>query len=357
MKKISKWLSLLLALSMIFCVASVSASADDTYNLVMSIEDTADTPNSVACAAWAEELKEASGGRLNIQIYYGAVLAGPTDVLSMVQSGGVDMAWVATAPNAASFPILNVTNTPNIGHFSSQQCTAAVLRLYEESPEVQEEFTALGVHPLAMHGCGVAMLATTNKELTDLDAFKGVQIRCNNGSFAAVVQDMGMATMACSQGELYENLEKNVIEGNLTDVANLISTRSYEICKEIMNYSFGNNIGFVCMNQAKFDSLPEDLQALLDDRFESLSFSLAEGYNDYTRNFLSDVCAENGVTIYDPSQEVLDKLNEDATSLIHAGWVESMNEMGYDGQALLDLIKTCYADAHEEYGEAYDWVQ
>ena len=331
--------------------------AGETFNLVMSIEDAVDSPNSVACTAWADEIREASGGRLNIQLYYGATLASPPDVLNLCENGGVDLCWTATAANTGRFPVLDVTNTPGIGHYNSLQCTAAIQKIYAESPEMQKEFDSLNVHLLAMHGSGVSMLATTNKELTSTDSFKGIQLRCNNGNYAAVVQKMGAATMACSQGELYENLEKNVIEGNLADLGNLISTRSYELCKEVMNYSFGCNTGLVCMNKDKYDSLPEDLQKILDDRFDSLSTALGEGFNNYVKDFLTKTCQENGVTVYEPGQEVVDALNAASEEEAHKAWVDAMNAQGYDGQTMLDFFKNCYEEAHTQYGSEYDWVQ
>ena len=124
-----------------------------------------------------------------------------------------------------------------------------------------------------------------------------------------------------------------------------------------MNYNWGTTLGFVIMNWDSYNKLPADLQQLLDESWEPLSYALAEEFNGIMQELFSEVMPEYGVTIYDPSDEVLEGLNQKVAELIETPWIEAVDATGADGKAMLQLIRDYITEGYEVYGEEFNWIR
>ena len=149
MKK-SKLLALLLALVMVLSLAacgskdngSANSSAPSnsdagqqdeskapendgkTYNLRMSCEASEGQWLAVMLQDYADAVKEATNGQVNIELYLGNSLGSSDDIWSMFTQGAIDMVHMGVA-HAGNFPVTDFVQTPFA--VSSPEMAASVM--------------------------------------------------------------------------------------------------------------------------------------------------------------------------------------------------------------------------------------
>ena len=330
-------------------------SDDKVYTLNLTTHDTNTAPAAVALAEWAEQIKEASGGRLVINIHYNGTLAGMSDAVTMTSTGGVDMCWNTVSINTNFLPLSEITNYPGVPISNSLQGTVALQTIYENYDCIREEFEAMNVKILALHANAPSFLSG-KKQFDTVADFKGEIIRANSTAYTILCNALEMSQMACSTGEMYENFSKNVMSSTIVDVTLVQAMHTYEVAPYIMDYNFGTPGGFVAINLDSYAKLPADLQALLDDSYHDLSFAIATNFNNAARDFLSDTEA-TGIVIYEPSDEVADAIASITQEQIMTEWIQAANDKGLDGETLYSEFTQIMTDAYETYGSEYDWVQ
>ena len=337
------------------------APADDpqedttVYQLAMTTHDPNTSAVARALQAWVDELREESNGRLDITIHYNGALASMQEAVAMTQSGGCDLMWGVCAANSQFFTLLEILNTPCIGLQNSLQGTYVVQKLYNEEPLIRAEFDSMGLHVLAAHSNALSAFIST-KQFNTVDDFKGEVLRANTDTYNALCTALGSSTMACSGGEMYENFSKNVMSGTMIDVTVIAATKSYEVAPYLMDYNFGTNSGFVAMNEAVYQSLPADLQKMLDDSFESLSYAIATSCNDNVKELYGGVFEQN-MTVYEASDELVEAFESITKEKIWSNWENVVTERGGNPSELFDEIQAFMAEGAAKYGAEYNWVQ
>ena len=355
MKKI---VALVLAAAMCLALAACggsSAKDNKTYTLNLSTHDTNTAPAAVALAAWADDMRAKSDGRLDIQIHYNGTLAAMGDAVTMTATGGVDMCWNTVSINTNCMPLTEFTNYPGLPVKNTMQATKALHTMYQNYDFIQKEFEALGVKVLAIHANAPSLLSSKSVFNTVSD-FNGDVIRANSTSYKILCEEFGMTQMACSVGEMYENFSKNVMNSTIVDITLVEAMHTYEVAPNIMNYNFGVPCGFVAVNNDSYNKLPDDLKALLDGSFEDLSFAIATNFNEKVQAFLADPAAM-GITIYEPSDEIASEIQRVVDTRIMETWNAAAEAAGQDSAKLFDEFVQILNDAHEVYGAEYDWVQ
>ncbi len=115
-----------------------------------------------------------------------------------------------------------------------------------------------------LHGHGPGILHTQNKRITKLEELKGMKIRCT-GTTAKLVSHWGAAPVAMPQTETYDALQKGVVDGLMSPVETLKGWKFAEVIKyTTLNYGSAYSMAFfVVMNKQKWNSLPKDIQAVI----------------------------------------------------------------------------------------------
>ncbi len=74
-----------------------AASGEQTFNLKLSHGLAEDHAVHIQMTAWAEDVKEKSGGTINIEVVPNAQLGSEADNISSIQAGALDMAKVSAS--------------------------------------------------------------------------------------------------------------------------------------------------------------------------------------------------------------------------------------------------------------------
>jgi len=216
--------------------------------------------HSVTFVNWARELEERSGGRLKIDIYPAQQLGKLSQQFNLVYRGDVDLAFVMHGIPSGRFPLLELTHLPVLFE-SGEQASQVLMDLLPEYLAAEHR----GVKVLYLIGHAPGVIHTRGRPVYRPEDLRGMRIRHPSSVIGDTLRAWGASPAGLSPSEIAENLEKGVIDGLVMPYDGVLSFRVapyIDYSTELLSYV--NTFGLL-MNQASYDRLPPDLQALIDE--------------------------------------------------------------------------------------------
>lgn len=326
----------------------------ETYNFVVVNHDSANSMGELWLETVLGYIADESNGQITFTFQPGGSLFGATETVDAVQTGSADICWMTTGTYGGRFPLSEFINLVGNGINSAQMGSAVLNTMYKEIPEVAAEYD--GWHVLALHGTSLSPISTASKKIETVSDLTGLRLRVAGSIPTIYVNAIGATAVALPTSEVYDNLSKNALDGMCNDWHNIDCFKLYEPIKYCMDVSLNMTASGVFMNQAKYDALPDDLKALFDKYFDSYYAADMAGYWwDSCRYWVGDEMEENGVEIYEPSAEVEEWLfSDEVMEETHQGYIDFLDQKGYDGQAMYDKFMEIVDRLAPEYENVWD---
>ena len=250
--------SLFICLSIIgfsFFISSVHAQTKLNYSVFFP----APHKNAVLAGEWAKEIEKRTDGRVKITVFYGGTLTPADKCYDGVVKGISDIGFSVLAYTRGKFPLTEVADLP-LGMKSGLVASKTINDFYKKfKPRELDE-----VQVMYLHGHGPGILHS-KKEVTKLEDVKGMKIRCT-GMAAKIVGALGATPVAMPMGETYDALSRGVVDGSMAPYEALQGWKWGEVVKytvEDWGASYSSGM-FVVMNKDKWNSLPPDVQKIIE---------------------------------------------------------------------------------------------
>lgn len=293
---------------------------------------------------WCDDMKEASNGRISCQIYPSMQLGGtPGQLFDQVRNGVADVVWTAPGYAAGRFPKIEAMELP-FRVKDSLSGSLATWSFYNQY--AQDEFKDYKV--LALHIGGGMGFFTAKKPVNTLEDLKGLKLRAAGRVAAQTMEALGITPVAMPPVQMTESIAKGVVDGALGALDLVNSAR----VDEVVDYYAGPADGLahpatavlgLFMNQKKYQSLPDDLKKIVDEKSgEALVRLFGQVWNEETDGAIK-ILNEKGKKLVFWNAEQLQPL-VDATAVVEKNWIEAMNKNGHDGSALAQASKALGAE-------------
>jgi len=283
---------------------------------------------------WADKIEEASEGRIKIDRYPSMQLGGkPPELMDQAIDGVADIVWTVVGYTPGRYPSTEVFELPFM-----MTDARAVSRAYWEMFETHmkdTEFKDLKILGTWVHGPG---MIHTSDPVSTPDDLRGMKIRGGSRSVNSLLTELGATPVGMPVPAVPEGLSKGVIDGTTIPwevtaalkVPELVTNHTEFTGKALYTLTF-----VLAMNKPKFDSLPADLQQIIDDN-SGLEFSVFAGGTQADADGPSREMAldmGNNVITLDAAQTAEWR---ERSQPIYDAWLADMTEKGIDGQALID---------------------
>jgi TRAP-type C4-dicarboxylate transport system substrate-binding protein len=212
---------------------------------------------------WVKMVEEKTGGEVKMTVYFAAAMAKPPQTFESVMTGIADIAEGIVYATPGQFPLTEMVMLPELGLQTSEACSKALWKAYNEIPAVKEEWN--GVKMLWLHTTPGIKLITRDKPVRTLEDLKGMKIRVSGATAVKMGKALGFTPVSMPMGDLYLGLEKGVIDGVALPSEILVSRRLGEVAKYVTNIDLGHDAFFIVMNQAKWDDLSPEIQKVLTE--------------------------------------------------------------------------------------------
>ena len=279
---------------------------------------------------WAEEIKERSGGRVEVQVFPAMQLGGrPSDLYAQARDGVVDIVWTLPGYTAGRFPLTEAFELP----FVCGDAVATSQALTEFHHEwLQDEYD--DTHPLVFHAAAPGHLHTTTKQVTTLEDLAGLKVRAPSRASAAMLEAFGAVPVGMPVPQVYEALSRGVVEGAWIPWTIMRPFRLHEVTRYHTEASLFCPLFLMTMNKARYEGLPADIRQIIDD---TTGMALAERLG---RLWQEDeepgraIAEERGHPILPLSDAERERWRE-VTEPVIADWLAKVNAMGYDAESML----------------------
>jgi len=326
----------------IAALSSASALAQEvTLKLHQFLPAQANVPHLIL-DVWADNIERDSGGRIKINRFSSMQLGGsPPELIDQAVDGVADIIWTVVGYTPGRFPSTEVFELPFMVE-DARAASYAYWHMYEA--HMQEEFSAVHVLGTWVHGQGLFHTADPVGEPSDL---VGMKIRGGSRMVNQLLELTGATPVGMPVPAISEALAKGVIDGATVPwevttslkVAELVSNHTEFEGPALYNLTF-----VLAMNNEVYDSLPDDLKAVIDQN-SGLDFSVfAGGVQSDADGPARALAVELGNDIITISAGEAEEKWLPLVAPIYDSWVADMAGKGIDGQALIDEARALMAE-------------
>jgi TRAP-type C4-dicarboxylate transport system substrate-binding protein len=334
-KKLFVLLSTLVIAVMMFGTASTAASAASPVELKLAHAWATTHHVHVILDQWTKDVEQATKGRVKITIYPGGALSTAVQLYDTVRTGVADLAWFLQGYTPGKFPLTSVIELPFMAS-SSKQGSPALWEVYENSPEMQAEYG--GVKVLSMWVVDPGQLMTSRKVVRNFDDVKGLKIRIGSDTTKATAEALGSVPILMAINELYDALQKGVVDGTLLGTSAIRTFKLQNLLKGLTIGNFFVNAHALGINKNSWAKIPAEDQKIVMDlaglrlaKITGLKFD-SEGQVGY------DDAKAAGVEIVQLPPAEMSRWTG-AVGGIYQQWIADMNAKGLPGQQLYNKTR------------------
>jgi TRAP-type C4-dicarboxylate transport system substrate-binding protein len=303
--------------------------------LSLSIQDSAISIKGVMYQEWCDQVTAASNGALKVTLYAGGVLAAESNGLDTMEAGACDIIWFFTTNYPTLFSLTDIVSLPMMGIDSAGSATNFLWDLYEQSPEMAAEYKDYKV--IHIYTNPVSYLNMAHNKISRLSDLKGVNIRTSGGTMQSFVGRLGANAVSIGATDLYESLEKGIIDGFVQNGSGIASWHLEEVTKYFVDMPLYVGTWLCLMKADTYNALPEDARAAIDaysGRENSVYFaSAAQTQSDEAYAAAVAGGASEWIKLSDAAYaEFLAVAKE-----FNAEWVANHGTADFDAQAYYDL--------------------
>ena len=301
----------------------------------------------------AKLAKEMSDGRINITVYGAGEIVPAMGVFDAVSAGSVQMGhsgayyWKGKIPAAQFFA--GVPFGLNAKEMNAWVNRGGGLEIWRE---LYEPFN---IYPIPCGNTGTQMFGWFNKEINSLDDLKGLKMRIP-GVGGEVFKRAGGNPVNIPGGELYTAMQTGTIDavewvGPYNDLA-----FGFQQVAKYYYYPGWHEPGSMLellVNDDAWDSLPTDLQVIIETAAKAVNQDLLDEYTAYNNKALKELIETHGIELRRLPEEVIMEFKKISDEIIKESLNdETIRKVYASFKGFLDEVSDYHSIAEDAFIEA-----
>ena len=294
---------------------------------------------------WKKMVEEKSGGRVKINIYSGSALAKPGTMYDAVKSGTIDICLDPGPYYIGRFPMSEASQLPYLGAHSAWAASRAWMDLVQEFPELKKEYA--DTHLLWLFSQGPGQIFS-RKPIRTMEDMKGVIVRAPGG-IGDIAKALGGSPVSMSASECYLALSKGTVDATIFPCEAVQTWKLYEVTKYMTIGDFYVQWFWVAMNKNKYNSLPKDIQKIIDECSGKFGADLiGKAWNAADKEGF-ELGKKNGMGVITLTQEETARWQKQCAPVTEA-WIAAMESKGYPGRKFVEAAKRHIEKYNKQFG-------
>ena len=257
-----------LALALTFGAAQAQ---DKTYVMKVTLPTINDAPHQFA-KDFAALVEKDSGGRIKGEVYPASQLGSIPRMIEGTQFGAIQVATVPPEFFVGVDERFEVMAAPGLAESIEHGQRIAA------DPQVLKLMLKLGAEK-GLHGAGLMMAQPTciisKTPLRHLSDFKGKKLRIFASQFQSVAfERLGVTPVAMTLGDVLPALQQGAIDGAIAGIGPFVHLHFGDAAKYITETNSPAIFIILEVSQKWYDSLPKDLQEIIDRDGAAVSKSI-----------------------------------------------------------------------------------
>jgi TRAP-type transport system periplasmic protein len=281
---------------------------------------------------WCKEVEKRSNGRVKISFHPGGTLVPANQSYEGTVRGITDICLTAQQWTAGRFPLTEGVALP-IGVKSATQGTKMINAWWKKfHPKEYDDVKVL------YHFTSGPSHFMTIKPINSINDLKGMKIRAA-GETSKIVKEMGAVPVSIPISDAYEAYQRGVAQGVLLAAETLKAFRWGDV---LHGLQWNDGIGsistlLVVMNKAKWNSLPPDIQKILEQVSEEWIEKTGKGWDAIDQDSI-DFAKTKGLKITTVSKEEQAMTTKMMKPLLDEH-LANMKKLGLPGEESLKFLQ------------------
>jgi len=289
---------------------------------------------SKLAAAWCKEVEKRTHGKVKITYYPGGTLTKGKNCYDGVVNDLSDIGMSVCGYTRGRFPVMQAVDLP-LGYTSGKLATKICNAVYNKFKD--PGFNDTKVMYFMAHGPG--LLWTRKKPVKKLEDLKGLKIR-SYGTNAELVRALGAIPVAMPMPEVYQALQRGVVDGALYPME---VNKGWRMADQVkygtLDYSCAYTTAFfVVMNKKKWNSLPKDVQKTIEEINKEWIPKHGAAWDSSDIAGKKYFLKKGGKLIKLSKAEQARWKKVSAPVITH--YINQMKKKGIDGKAIVDFIES-----------------
>jgi tripartite ATP-independent transporter DctP family solute receptor len=304
MKRLLSSFLLVTVFVMMFAVAmNTVVAAKAEYVIKLAHADAMDihTSRKHAQAITFKHLVEGnSSGRIEVQVFGGGAVGGEREYVESVMAGSLQ-AGIASGVMANFMPEAMITDIPYL--FPDAMVAWEVLDgpFGDKLSNMLLEKT--GLKNLAFAEVGFRNFTNSVRPIHTPADMKGLKIRVmETPLYVTMVKALGANPTPIAWTECYSALQNGIVDGEENPVSTIVFANFAEVQKYLTLDRHVYGVDWFVMNNSFFESLPEDLQVVVQDAAK-ISSAVGRGIQQLNSAVGLETLKKAGMEIYSPTPE------------------------------------------------------
>ncbi len=212
---------------------------------------------------WCRAVEKETNNKVKIDVFWGASLLKAQDAYEGTGQGLADICMDVPAYHPSLTPFMTVTQ---LGYITKaiDAPARAVTKLYKENETFRNQFKDDNIKIMSFVAFAPNIMAS-KKPIHSLEDMKGKKIRAL-GRLNTVVERLGATPVAIPAPDLYESLNRNIIEGFTGFPLSAVhGFKLEEVTKYFLDYGYGTYlVMMIGFNMDKWEDLPKDIRASIE---------------------------------------------------------------------------------------------
>lgn len=213
---------------------------------------------------WGAEIKEKTGGELELEVFPAGQLGPPPRQFDIVTSGGADIAIFLHALTPGRFPMTELAALPLTHPAEGDASAITSRRLTELAPDFLAEEHA-GTRILWLAVTPPLKINLAKADPSDLANLKGLRIRYAGSTWQKIVESLGASPVPVPPAETGDAMSKGVVDGATFPFE---ATKAFDL-GPVVKYSLEPGLASatfaVVMSDAAYNRLTPEMQKVVDE--------------------------------------------------------------------------------------------
>ncbi|MGB0959721.1 MAG: TRAP transporter substrate-binding protein [Halocynthiibacter sp.] len=288
---------------------------------------------------WADKIEKDSNGRIKVELYPFMQLGGKApSQYDLIRDGAVDGGWVIPAYQPGRFPEAEAMEMPFMVTKSAEDASKAAWVFTQK--HLMDDFKDVKLISAHMHGRGI--IHKKGPAVKTIEDLNGLKLRGPSRAATLLLKKLGAAPVGMPVPAFPEALSKGVLDGGVITWEMSPSLKLNELTDSHTDVAGDKslyNLYFIwAMNKAKYESLPDDLKAVIDANSGFAAAAWSGRAHDTGDVVGRKVMADDGNEIAELSEEETARIQALGKE-VEAEWVAEVTKRGLDGAGLLSDAK------------------
>lgn len=280
-----------------------------------------------------EEVEKLSGGEIEVEIYDSAQLYRDKEVPEAVGSGQIEMGVVSLTQYTGEIPAVDVFYMPFLMD-TEAKVRAAVAPGAPVRTLIDDAIAKTGSKVLWWQAYGSVILLSNGEAIATPDDMKGKKARVFGKTLGHWVEAAGGVPTLISGSEQFLAYQRGTVDIGMTGVSGVVSRSLWDVMDTITRVNVADIEFLVVINEDTWAGLSAEEQGWITEAAGIAEKSVRDRMSQIEANAYT-AAKENGMTVYDPTPNDIEKWKAAAQPVID-GWLKEAGDLG---QKVYDAAK------------------